>query len=117
MFGNWSYVAILGFIVVGSFWLEFAFKLRVIRDPIRLLKTIALSTPLFIAWDAYAIANDHWFFSPSQTLGIYGPFGIPLEEYLFFLVVPVAGLLTLESVSKELPKLTAWTQKVKARRK
>ena len=68
-------------------------------------------------WDAYAIANRHWFFSPSQTIGIYGPFGIPLEEYLFFLLVPIAGLLTVESVSNALPTLTGWIQKVKARRK
>ena len=117
MFGHWSYMAMLGFVVAGSFWLEFVFKLRVLRDPIRLLKTIALSTPLFIAWDAYAIAARHWFFSPTQTLGIYGPLGIPLEEYLFFLLVPIAGLLTVESVSNALPTVTAWIQKAKAKRK
>jgi lycopene cyclase domain-containing protein len=93
----------LGFVVVASFWLEFAFKLRVLRDPVRLLKTLALTIPLFVVWDAYAIAKHHWFFSAEQTIGIFGPFGIPLEEYLFFVIVPIAGLLTLEGVTNFLP--------------
>ena len=108
MFGQWSYMAMLGFVVVASFWLEFAFRLRVLRDPRRLLTSIALASPLFIAWDAYAIANEHWFFSAEQTLGIYGPLGIPLEEYLFFIIVPIAGLLTLEGVSNFLPTVKRW---------
>ncbi len=115
MFGQWSYIAMLGFVCVASFWLEFAFGLRVLRDPLRLIKTIALSSPLFIAWDAYAIANNHWFFSASQTLGVYGPFGIPVEEYLFFIVVPIAGLLTLEGVSNFLPTVKRWISFVKGK--
>ena len=103
MFGQWSYLAMLGFVVVASFWLEFAFKLRVLRDPKRLLKTLALTIPLFVIWDAYAIANQHWFFSAEQTIGIFGPFGIPIEEYLFFIIIPIAGLLTLEGVTNFLP--------------
>jgi hypothetical protein len=36
-------------------------------------------------------------------LGIFGPFGIPLEEYLFFIVVPMAALLTIEAVTTVKP--------------
>jgi hypothetical protein len=32
------------------------------------------------------------------VVGIYGPKGIPLEEFLFFIVVPLASLLTIEAV-------------------
>jgi len=53
---------------------------------------------LFIAWDKYAIASGHWYFDKAQILGIFGPFGIPLEEYLFFIVVPIAALMTIEAV-------------------
>lgn len=113
MFGQWSYMAMLGFVVIASFWLEFVFRLRVLRDPKRLIKTIALSAPLFIIWDAYAIANNHWFFSPEKTLGIYGLLGIPLEEYLFFIIIPIAGLLTLEGVSNFLPTVKRWISSAK----
>lgn len=113
MFGQYSYLAMLAFVVIASFWLEFAFRLRVLRDPIRLLKTLALSTPLFILWDAYAIANSHWFFNPGLTTGIYGPLGIPLEEYLFFIIIPIAGILTLEGVTNFLPTVRRWMAAVK----
>ena len=53
---------------------------------------------IFITWDAYAIHQGHWFFDRNQILGIFGPFGIPLEEYLFFTVVPLAAILTIEAV-------------------
>lgn len=115
MFGEWSYLAMLGFVVVASFWLEFAFKLRVLRDPLRLIKTLALTIPLFVLWDAFAIANGHWFFAPDKTTGIIGPLGIPLEEYLFFVIVPIAGLLTLEGVNNFLPTVKRWISFVKGK--
>jgi hypothetical protein len=34
-----------------------------------------------------------------QTLGIYGPFDIPLEEYLFFIIIPLAAIMTIEAVT------------------
>ena len=51
----------------------------------------------------YAIAQGHWFFDRSQILGIYGLFSIPLEEYLFFIVVPLAAILTLEGITTVKP--------------
>jgi lycopene cyclase domain-containing protein len=112
MFGHWSYMAMLGFVVLGSWWLEFAFRLNVLRNPRRLLSTIAIVAPFFILWDWYAIAQGHWFFQSELILGIYGPFGIPLEEYLFFIVVPIASVLTLEGVSA----FAAWIRFKRAQR-
>lgn len=86
------------FTVVGSFWLEVFLKVGVLRQLKRVALAIAPVTFLFIAWDKYAIANGHWYFDKEQILGIYGPFGIPLEEYLFFIVVPIAALMTIEAV-------------------
>lgn len=105
MFGEWSYLAMLGFVIIASWWLEIAFDTRVLRDPIRVLKTLAIVVPFFVLWDAYAIAEDHWFFDPDQTLGIYGPLNIPIEEYLFFIIIPIAAMLTLEGVKNFLPTL------------
>jgi hypothetical protein len=38
-------------------------------------------------------------------LGIYGPFDIPLEEFLFFIIVPLAAILTIEGVTTVKPNL------------
>ena len=86
------------FTVIGSFWLEIFLKVGVLKQFKRMVQTIAPVAFLFIAWDKYAINHGHWFFDRDQILGIYGPFCIPLEEYLFFIVVPIAALMTIEAV-------------------
>jgi lycopene cyclase domain-containing protein len=88
----------IAFTVIGSFWLEAFLKVGVLKQFKRVVLAIAPVAFLFIAWDKYAIANGHWYFDKDQILGIFGPFGIPLEEYLFFIVVPIAALMTIEAV-------------------
>jgi len=88
----------LAFTVVGSFWLELILKIGVLRRFKRVLLSIIPIAIPFTIWDAYAIANGHWKFDPKQILGIYGPFQIPIEEFLFFLIVPLAAIMTLEGV-------------------
>ena len=100
---KYGYVAMLAFTVIGSFWLEVILKVGVLRRWKRAFKTILPVALGFIAWDAYAIDRGHWFFDKKQVLGIYGPFGIPLEEYLFFIVVPLAALMTIEAVTAVKP--------------
>jgi lycopene cyclase domain-containing protein len=100
-----SYLAMLLFVAVGSGWLEWAFNLRVLRNPKRLGLTVVLAAPPFIIWDAWAISQGHWFFDRDLMLGITGPLGVPLEEYLFFIVIPVAAVLTLEGVNAFLDRV------------
>ena len=103
---NWSYVAMLLFVIFGSWWLEFAFKIRVLRRPRLLITAILPVSVFFLIWDAFAINQAHWTFDPEQTLGIIGPFNIPLEEYLFFIIIPIAAVLTLEGVKVVMKKFT-----------
>jgi lycopene cyclase domain-containing protein len=53
---------------------------------------------VFVIWDLLAIAAGHWTFDPAQTTGIVLPGGLPLDEVLFFLVVPVCAILGFEAV-------------------
>jgi len=95
---KWSYMAMLAFTIAGSFWLEIALKVRVLLRWKRWLKSILPIALLFVLWDAYAISRGHWYFDTKQILGIYGPFHIPLEEYLFFVIVPIAAIMSFEAV-------------------
>ena len=95
---HWGYMAMLAFTVVGSFWLEIVLGVGVLRRIKRALLSILPIALLFIAWDAYAIARHHWRFDRDQILGIFGPSHIPLEEFLFFLIVPIAAIMTIEAV-------------------
>ena len=98
-------MAMLAFTVFGSFWLEIFLKTSVLRRWKRALLSILPVSFLFLVWDAYAIAQKHWFFDRDRILGIYGPFGIPLEEFLFFIIVPMAAILTIEGVTTVKPHL------------
>jgi lycopene cyclase domain-containing protein len=97
---KFGYCAMLLFTVVGSFWLEIILKVAVLRRIKRALLSIIPIAILFILWDAYAISRKHWHFDQDQILGIFGPFGIPLEEFLFFLLVPIAAIMTIEAVRR-----------------
>jgi lycopene cyclase domain-containing protein len=95
---KYSYLAMLLFTIIGSFWLEIFLKIGVLRRIKRVLLSIIPVAVPFIIWDAYAVKHHHWSFDPKQILGIYGPFQIPLEEFLFFLIVPIAAIMTIEGV-------------------
>ncbi len=53
---------------------------------------------VFALWDFAAIAAGHWTFDPRQTTGILLLGALPLEEVLFFVVVPVCAILGFEAV-------------------
>ena len=91
-------MAMLAFTVAGSFWLEIALKVRVLRRIRRAMTAIAPVAFCFLIWDGYAIVNKHWFFDKEQIIGVFGPLNIPLEEYLFFIIIPLAAIMTIEAV-------------------
>ncbi len=94
-----SYAVVLVFCVLGTLWLEVLWPgVRVYRRPRRLIKTLACVVPVFIVWDLYALSRDQWSIDPEQSLNVILPGGLPLEELLFFIVVPIAGVLALEAV-------------------
>lgn len=95
---HFAYVAMLAFCLVGTLPLELVLKVGVYRQVRRLALTIAPVLVVFIAWDLYAISRGHWQFDPAQTLGLMLPGGLPVDELLFFLVIPLAAVLTLEAV-------------------
>jgi lycopene cyclase domain-containing protein len=93
-----AYVGVLLFVVLGSGWLEVFLRTRVYARWRRLLLSLLPVVLLFCLWDLYAIASGHWTFDPERTTGVLLPGGLPLDEVLFFVVVPIAAVLTLEAV-------------------
>jgi lycopene cyclase domain-containing protein len=92
-----AYLGVLVFVLVGSAWLEIALRTRVLARWRRLLLALAPVVVVFALWDGYAVAAGHWTFDPERTTGVrLGT--LPLEEVLFFVVVPFAAVLTLEAV-------------------
>ena len=93
-----TYLGVLLFIFLGSAWLEIALRTRVLRRWKRLLLALAIPFTLFVIWDVWAIATGHWSIDPDRTVGIEIGGIIPVEELIFFVVVPLASILSLEAV-------------------
>lgn len=94
---HWSYAAMLLFCVASTLPLVPALRLRVLRQPRRLLLTIVLSAAPFLVWDLLATHAGQWWFDAGQTLP-WRVAGLPLEELAFFVVIPLVTVITFETV-------------------
>ena len=94
---RWAYAAMLAFCLVGTLPLEVVFRLGVLRRVRTLALTVLLAAGPFLLWDLWATHVGHWEFDPAQTLP-WRVAGVPLEEVGFFVVIPLAGILTYEAV-------------------
>lgn len=97
---RFQYLLMMGACLGLTLPLELVLGARVYRRPRRLALTLAAVAAPFAIWDAIAIARGHWWFSPRYTTGWMLPAGIPIEELVFFLVIPICGLLTFEVVKR-----------------
>ena len=88
----------LAFVLLGSLPLHRYYQMETLRQPKRLFRAIVPVAAVFIAWDVVATSAGHWNFVPTQTFAAR-LWGLPLEEYAFFVVIPLAGILTFEAVT------------------
>jgi lycopene cyclase domain-containing protein len=94
---QWQYLIALGACLAITAPLEL-FGEGVYRQPMRTLRAVLPVALVFVVWDGLAIAADVWTYNPRYTTGIHVGFGIPLEELLFFIVIPLCGLFTYNAV-------------------
>jgi lycopene cyclase domain-containing protein len=96
--GQFAYLAVLAGCAFCALWLEPVLRVGVLRRWKRLLLTLAPVIVIFVLWDLAAIAAGHWTFDPEQITGVMLPGGLPLDELLFFVVVPICAILGFEAV-------------------
>ena len=102
--GHLTYLSLLVGCLVVTAPLELLLGVRVYARWRRLLLAVVPEFVVFVVWVLYAISVGHWDYSATRTLDVRLPGGIPVEEVLFFLVVPVCAVLALEAVRK----VTGW---------
>lgn len=96
---RYQYLVLMAACLAVTLPLEFVLRARVYRRPVRLLRALIPVVVVFSIWDVVGIVRDHWWYSSTYTTGVLlPPFGMPLEELVFFLVIPLCGLLTWEAV-------------------
>lgn len=103
---RWHYLALLCACLLVTLPLEVVLGARVYRRPARLAATVAPVVVVFGGWDLLAHRVGHWSFSDRYTLGVRLA-GLPVEEWLFFLVVPICTVLTYEAVGRLLDRRRA----------
>ncbi|MEO7557275.1 MAG: lycopene cyclase domain-containing protein [Acidimicrobiales bacterium] len=102
-----QYLLVMGACLVLTLPLELVLGARVWRQPRRLALALLPVLGLFVAWDLWATVHGTWDFNPDYTIGVTLPGGMAIEELVFFTVIPVCGLLTLEAVRRVLTRSEA----------
>ncbi|MBP9114825.1 MAG: lycopene cyclase domain-containing protein [Acidimicrobiia bacterium] len=78
--------------------LELLVKFGIYRRPLLTFKAISFPFVAYLLWDILFSYFDLWNFKSQHTYS-FRFFGLPIEEILFFIIIPLAGLLTYGAVS------------------
>ncbi|HEY0225274.1 MAG TPA: lycopene cyclase domain-containing protein [Mycobacterium sp.] len=98
MSDRWEYLIVLGLCLAITAPLEM-FGAGVYRQPWRVVRAIVPIALVFLVWDAVSIAAGVWTYNDGYISGVRLPFRVPLEEVLFFVVIPWCALLTYTAVT------------------
>jgi len=93
-----TYLLVLVACLAGTLPLELVLGVRVYRRALRLLLALVPTVAVFVSWDIAAIAAGHWHYDLRQMTGVVLPGRLPLDELLFFVVVPTCAILGFEAV-------------------
>ena len=94
---QWQYLIVLGACLAITAPLEL-FGAGVYRQAWRTAAAILPVAAVFVVWDLVAIAAHIWTYNPRFVTGIDLLGRVPIEELLFFIVIPLCGLLTYNAV-------------------
>jgi len=98
------YLAVLLFVALCAGFILIVFKPRTKGLWRSFLYTDLVILALYLLWDFWAISKKSWYFDSHQILDFNLLPKIPIEEVLFFIVVPMTSIFTYLA----LKKLTGW---------
>jgi lycopene cyclase domain-containing protein len=93
-----KYMTVLVLSGIVPFALSFWPGLKLYRNWRSLLLSTLLILLIFGSWDVFATWRGHWYFNP-QGVGNIKIINLPLEEVLFFVVIPFCCIFTWEAVN------------------
>jgi len=95
---NTEYLIVLGAMFAVPLIVSFSRRLNLYRRWRAMVLSVGLMTALFGVWDIVAVHRGHWWFNEAYITGI-GFAGLPLEEWLFFVVLGFVSIFTFEAVT------------------
>ena len=103
---NLEYLIILIVLLLLALIFENKFHVHLYHNRKERILTTLFFFIFGVAWDTFAIWRGHWLFPPGKTLGI--KIGLmPIEEYLFILIIPFIILTTYKVMDGEFLKKTS----------
>jgi lycopene cyclase domain-containing protein len=97
------YLLLLAMCLLATLPLELILRVRVYARWPQLVLTLLPVCIAFAAWDLAAIRAGWWSYDGRYLVGLDLPGRLPVEELLFFLVVPACAVLTFEAVLSRRP--------------
>ena len=91
---EFNYLGVLLFISLCAVGVTIVFKVRAPHFWKTFLITDSIVLAVYLFWDYWAIEKKIWSFDPAQTLGFKVLGIIPVEEVLFFIIVPLMTIIT-----------------------
>lgn len=93
---KYEYLLILAAVVLFPAVLSRDPKIGIRHNLKPLALALGITCAFFWVWDVIATARGHWSFNPAYVMGIT-IVGMPVEEWLFFVVVSFVSVFTWES--------------------
>lgn len=100
---NLTYLIILAVSIIVPLILSFDQKVQYYKNLKYILPAILVTAAFFVMWDINFTKAKIWGFHPEYTIGIDIK-GLPIEEWLFFLVVPYSCVFIYEVLKYYLEK-------------
>lgn len=100
---HWLYLLVLAGCLVVTVPLELVLRVGVYVQWRRLIGVLAPVVVLFGAEDLLAIHERLWSYDSRYLVGVALPGSLPIEELLFFIVIPLCSILTYEAVLARKP--------------
>ncbi len=101
---QFTYLFLIFFTIAGPIALSFDKKVAFYKNFKHFLISAGITSIIYICWDIFFTQNNIWKFNDVYILK-YKFLLLPLEEYLFFLVVPYASLFIYECIKIYFPNL------------
>lgn len=98
-----EYMIVLGAILLFPLLLSIIMRLDMYAHWRSMLKATGIVCAAYWTWDALVTARGHWSFNPAYVLGL-NIAGMPLEEWLFFIVLAFVSIFTYEATRKVLSR-------------
>lgn len=103
-FNNFIFIGILVIILLIPVYFIFSGKTGYIKNFRYVLPAIFVSAFLFLLWDIKFTDVGIWSYKEKFTLGVFHK-GLPLEQWLFYFIVPFSALFVYEFLKERRPNL------------